>query len=110
MLDALQSVDITVNDTGPSVFQLRFTISKHSPLETIFLLTAGATPINILRVVVMVTVDGAPSVLIDGVVTQQQILPGNDAAHSTLSITGEDLERGDEADRLQRLPVPGDAG
>jgi hypothetical protein len=91
VLDALQSIDITVNDTGPSVFQLRFTIGKQSPLETIFLLTAGATPINIMRVVVMVTVNGQPSVLIDGVITQQQVLPGNDAAHSTLSITGEDL-------------------
>ena len=91
VLDALQSVDITVNDTGPSVFQLRFTISKRSPLETLFLLTGGAAPISILRVVVMVTVGGAPSVLIDGVVTQQQMLPGADAAHSTLSITGEDL-------------------
>ena len=29
--------------------------------------------------------------LIDGVVTQQQVLPGADTAHSTLSITGEDL-------------------
>ena len=43
VLDALQGIDITVNDTGPSVFQLRFTIGKQSPLETIFLLTAGAT-------------------------------------------------------------------
>jgi hypothetical protein len=91
VLEALQSVDITVNDTGPSVFQLRFSIGKRSPLETLFLLTAGAAPISILRVVVMVTVGGAPSVLIDGVVTQQQILPGADSAHSTLSITGEDL-------------------
>jgi hypothetical protein len=91
VVDALQSVDITVNDTGPSVFQLRFSISKRSPLETLFLLTGGSAPISILRVVVMVTVGGAPSVLIDGVVTQQQMLPGADAAHSTLSITGEDL-------------------
>jgi hypothetical protein len=91
VLDALQSIDITVNDTGPGVFQLRFTVSKQSPLETFFLLTAGATPINIMRVVVMVTVNGEPSVLIDGIVTQQQVLPGDDAAHSTLSITGEDL-------------------
>jgi hypothetical protein len=91
VLDALQSIDITVNDTGPSVFQLRFSIRKGSPLETIFLLAAGATPVSILRVVVMVTVGGSPSVLIDGVVTQQQVQPGADTAHSTLSITGEDL-------------------
>ncbi|HUR35914.1 MAG TPA: hypothetical protein VM032_19055 [Vicinamibacterales bacterium] len=91
VLDALQSVEVTVNDTGPSVFQLQFSIGKRSPLETIFLLTAGAAPINLLRVVVMVTVAGAPTVLIDGIVTQQQLLPGSDADHSTLSITGEDL-------------------
>jgi len=91
VLDALQSVEITVNDSGPSVFQLQFSIGKRSPLETMFLLSAGAAPISILRIVVMVTVGGMPSVLIDGVVTQQQVLPGVDAAHSTLSITGEDL-------------------
>jgi hypothetical protein len=90
-LDALQSVEVTVNDTGPSVFQLQFSIEKRSPLETLFLLTAGASPIPILRVVIMVTVGGASSVLIDGVVTQQQVLPGSDSVHSTLSVTGEDL-------------------
>ncbi len=90
-LDALQSVEVTVNDAGPSVFQLQFSIEKRSPLETLFLLTAGASPVPIFRVIVMVTVGGSSSVLIDGVVTQQQVLPGADSAHSTLSITGEDL-------------------
>ena len=89
VLDALQSIEITVTDTGPGVFQMRFSISKGSPLETVFLLTAGATPVNLLRVVVMVTVGGTASVLIDGIVTQQQILPGAAAAHSTLALTGE---------------------
>src|SRR3954470_12256814 len=91
VLDALQSVEVTVNDNGPSVFQLQFSIGKRSPLETLFLLSAGAVPLPILRVVVMVTVGGSPSVLMDGVVTQQQMLPGPDAEHTTLSITGEDL-------------------
>lgn len=91
VLDALQSVEVTVNDASPSVFQLQFSIGKRSPLETLFLLTAGASPLPILRVVIMVTVGGTPSVLIDGVVTQQQTLPGPDAEHTTLSITGEDL-------------------
>jgi hypothetical protein len=91
VLDALQSIEITVNDSGPSVFQLQFGIGKNSPLETIFLLTAGASPVNILRVVVMVTVNGTPSVLIDGIVTQQQILSGGGSSRALLSITGEDL-------------------
>jgi hypothetical protein len=91
VLDALQSIEITVNDTGPGVFQMQFSFSKGSPLETAFLLTAGATPVSLLRVVVMVTVGGTASVLVDGIVTQQQILPGADATHSTLALTGEDL-------------------
>jgi len=91
VLDALQSVEVTVNDTGPSVFQLQFSVDKRSPLETLFLLTAGASPVPILRVIVMVTVGGSSSVLIDGVVTQQQVLPGADSVRSMLSITGEDL-------------------
>jgi hypothetical protein len=91
VLDALQSIEVTVNDTGPSVFQLRFEVDKRSPLDTLFLLASGATPLPILRVVVMVTVGGTPSVLIDGVVTQQQHLPGSGGARSTLSVTGEDL-------------------
>ena len=36
-----------------------------------------------MRVVVMVTVNGEPSVLIDGIITQQQVLPGS-MRHSTL--------------------------
>ena len=91
VLDALQSIEVTVNDTGPSVFRLQFSISKQSPLETLFLLSTGAAPLPVLRVVIMVTVGGSPSVLMDGVVTQQQTLPGPDAEHTTLSIIGEDL-------------------
>ncbi len=35
--------------------------------------------------------NGTSHVLMDGVVTNHQILPGSDAGHATLSITGEDL-------------------
>ena len=44
-----------------------------------------------MRVVIVVIVNGTPHVLMDGVVTNHQIVPGRDAGHSTLSITGEDL-------------------
>ena len=91
VLDALRSIEITVNDVGPSVFQLRFEIDKRSPLESLFLLSGGAAPVSPLRVVVMVTVNGTPSVLIDGLATQQQTLPGGDGARTVLSVTGEDL-------------------
>jgi hypothetical protein len=90
VLDALNEVTVTTNDVGKSGFQLSFTLSTQSPLHTLFLLTGGAT-FPIVRVVIVVTLNGTPHVLMDGIVTNHQIIPGTDAAHTTLSITGEDL-------------------
>ena len=41
VLDALTSVEVTSNTEGASVFQLKFTIDKNSPLLTLFLLGGG---------------------------------------------------------------------
>jgi hypothetical protein len=90
VIDSLTDVSVTIKDVGQSGFQLSFTISNQSPLHTLFLLTSGS-PINVLRVVIVVILSGKPHVLMDGVVTNHQILPGNDSQHSTLTITGEDL-------------------
>src|SRR4029453_12654187 len=90
VMDALTDVSVTINDTGQSGFQLNFTLRTNSPFHTIFLLTGG-NPMPILRVVIVVIINGTPNVIIDGVVTNHQVAPGHDAGHSTLSITGEDL-------------------
>jgi hypothetical protein len=90
VVDALTDVEVTTSDTGPTVFQLSFTLSSKSPLHTLFLLTGGA-PLLFMRVIVVVTVKGTPTVLVDGVITNHQISPGSDAGHPVLVITGEDL-------------------
>jgi hypothetical protein len=90
VIDSLTEVSVMTNDVGQSGFQLSFTLSNRSPLHTLFLLTGGS-PINILRVVIVIIFQGTPHVIMDGVVTNHQILPGTDSQHSTLSITGEDL-------------------
>jgi hypothetical protein len=90
VLDALTSVTVTTDDSGKSGFQLSFTLSNRSPLHTLFLLTGGS-PVPILRVIIVVTLNGTPNVLMDGSVTNHQIAPGSDAGHSTLTLTGEDL-------------------
>jgi hypothetical protein len=89
-MDALTELSVTVNDVGASGFQLSFTLDNYSPLHTLFLLSSGAL-VPIMRVVIVVIVNGTPHVLMDGVVTNHQVLPGRDAGSSTLSITGEDL-------------------
>jgi len=92
VLDALTSVQVTTTTDGPSVFQLAFTLSTRSPLHTLFLLSGGAG-IPLVRVVIVITMGGAPDVLIDGVMTQHEISPGSDAGHAVLTVTGEDLTR-----------------
>lgn len=44
-----------------------------------------------MRVVLVATVNGVANVLIDGVITKNDIAPGDKGSNSTLTITGEDL-------------------
>ncbi|HLX68363.1 MAG TPA: hypothetical protein VKV04_01935 [Verrucomicrobiae bacterium] len=90
VLDSLVSVEVTVKDVGASGFQLTFSIDKQSPLQILFLL-AGGSPILFMRVVLVATVNGVPNVLVDGVVTNNHIAPGDKGSNSTLTLTGEDL-------------------
>ncbi|HEY9402524.1 MAG TPA: hypothetical protein VIQ24_07505 [Pyrinomonadaceae bacterium] len=91
VLDALTSVTVhTSAGEQRSGFSLTFSLSNQSPLQTIFLLTAGSLP-PIMRVVIVVTINGTPEVLMDGVITRHEIAPGNDPGHSTLTLSGEDL-------------------
>jgi hypothetical protein len=90
VIEALTDVTVTVNDVGQSGFELSFVLGTKSPLHTLFLLTGGS-PINILRVVIVVIFNGTPEVLMDGVVINHQISPGRDAGHAKLTVIGEDL-------------------
>src|SRR5258708_3475808 len=90
VLDALAEVEVTVRDVGTSGFQLTFSIDKQSPLQILFLLTGGM-PILFMRVVLVATVNGVANVLIDGVITNNHISPGDKGSNSTLTLTGEDL-------------------
>src|SRR5712691_2941661 len=71
VMDALASVEVTVNDVGVSGFQIKFSIDKQSPLQILFLL-AGGSPILFMRVVVVAVVNGVSKVLIDGVITNNE--------------------------------------
>ena len=73
VLDALEEVEVTINDTGTSGFQLTFLIDKQSPLQIMFLLTGGM-PLLFMRVVLVATINGSSTVLMDGVVTNNHIL------------------------------------
>jgi hypothetical protein len=91
VLDALTSVQVTVAAGSTSGFQLSFTLNNRSPLHTLFLIAGAEAPL--LRVIIILTINGRPNVLMDGVMTNQQVSPGGKPGESTLTITGEDLTK-----------------
>jgi hypothetical protein len=90
VIDALESVQVTSSAKGRSGFQLTFAVSKKSPLLTTMLPTGYFDPIT-TRVIIVVTLSGLPNVLMDGIVTRQELSPSSDPGQSRLTITGEDL-------------------
>ncbi len=104
VVDALRSVQVT-SGKDRSGFQLSFAVGKDSPLLTTMLPAGYFDPI-VTRVVIIATVNGVPHVLMDGLVTQQEMAPGSEPGTSTLSITGEDLSLAMDVVELT-IPYPG---
>jgi hypothetical protein len=89
VIDALMSVEVT-SEKDRSGFQLTFAVSKKSQLLNT-MLPAGYFDPMLTRVIIIVTLGGLPNVLMDGIVTRQEMSPSNEPGQSTLTITGEDL-------------------
>jgi hypothetical protein len=87
--DALLSAQVTVTAGERSGFQLAFDLSRNGVIST-SLLPAGAFDPEV-RVVLVVTVAGTPTVLMDGVITRQEVGVSGTPGQSTLTVTGEDL-------------------
>jgi hypothetical protein len=89
VVDALTSAQVTTSSGQRSGFQLTFTVAKGSLLETTLLPVGYFDPG--IRVILMATVNGIPNVLMDGIVTRQDMAPSNDVGGSTVTVTGEDV-------------------
>jgi hypothetical protein len=92
VLDALISVEVMARTEQASGFQLKFILSKNSPLQTIFLVAGGAQ-IPLVRVLILVTINGSTEVLMDGVMTNHEVTGGSAKESPVLTISGEDLSR-----------------
>ena len=104
VMQALQSVEVTTTVGSPSGFQLSFVLSNRSPLHTVFLIAANAVPLA-LRVILVATINGTPTVLSDGIITRQEIAPAQ-GGFSTLTITGEDLTTVMDRQQFNGIPYP----
>lgn len=109
VLDALESIEVRTASGRASGFQLTFRITARSELNTIFLIAAGtntsmATPP--LRVLMIVTMHGAPTPLFDGVMTNVEVQAGGQGRPGTLTVTGEDVTKVMDMQDWSGLPFP----
>jgi hypothetical protein len=93
VMEALSEVSVRIGAGGPtpSGFELKFATSKLSPITTQLLPSGFFDPPA--RVVIAATLLGSTTVLMDGVITQQDVAPSDESGKSVLSLKGEDLTR-----------------
>jgi len=87
--DALLNAQVTVTAGQRSGFQLGFDLAKSDLINKTLLPSGFFDPQT--RVIIVVTVNGTATVLMDGVIIRQEVAISNAAGQSTLTITGEDL-------------------
>jgi hypothetical protein len=91
ILEALDQVSVTHNDQGRSGFQISFQVGRSETDLVDYALLNSPQLKPFSRVLLMVTFSAIPQVLMDGMITNQQLSPGNGSGNSTLTITGEDV-------------------
>ena len=108
--EALESLEVTHTDDGPSGFQLTFNADRSSAFIPDYrLLLSHALAVG-MRVVIVVTLsNGIPHVLSDGFITHLQMGHSKAFGTATISVTGEDV--GIQMDMMEvsaEYPVLGD--
>jgi hypothetical protein len=92
LLEVLESIEVTQADEGRSGFQMIFKLGKGGQGFMDYALFAANPLLRIsFRVIVVLTVGAIPQVLMDGIITDQQVQPAQGDTPTTLTITGEDI-------------------
>ncbi|GAB7129700.1 hypothetical protein JCM19000A_42080 [Silvimonas sp. JCM 19000] len=104
MMDMLLNVTVTSAAGARSGFQLSFALENNSPLHTLLILSGGRVPW--LRVMILITLNSMPTVIMDGMITKQEVTGSNEPGQSTLTITGEDLSVAMDQQVFSGLPYP----
>jgi hypothetical protein len=85
-------------------FELTFELPVRSPLRTLFLLSGGGS-LPLMRVVLVVTINGTAQSIIDGVTTNVETQPGEGGV-SRLVVKGKDLSALMDVIEIPGLPFP----
>lgn len=86
---ALRRAEVTCDADGGDGFQLTFALARDAVVDYSVLLRGALSPFK--RVTVALLMGALPEVLIDGVITHQQLTPGEEPGSATLTVTGKDL-------------------
>jgi hypothetical protein len=103
VIDALSEVTVSSTVGAQGGFQLKFTLGKNSVVQQ--MLNSGSfNPRQ--RVIIAVTVNGQTEVLMDGIITKQELAPSSAPGKSVLAITGLDLTALMDFIDLTGIPYP----
>jgi hypothetical protein len=103
VIDALTGVQVTTTVGSQGGFQLKFAIGKNSAFAQ---LQASGFFDPRRRVIIAVTVNGSTEVLMDGIITKQDLTPSSAAGKSTFTVTGLDLTALMDFIDLTGIPYP----
>jgi hypothetical protein len=106
VVDALSSARVESGAAGtPSGFELTFDLPQRSSLRTLFLISGGGAMIPLMRVVLVVTINGRAESIIDGVATTVDTQPGEGGV-GKLIVRGKDLSALMNIIAIPGLPFP----
>jgi phage protein D len=92
LLDAIQKVEVTCSDREQNGFQIIFSVGRSGSADASeYPLLNSPLLKQFNRVIIMVAFGVVPKVLIDGVITHQQLNPSIEPGKSTYTVTGEGL-------------------
>jgi hypothetical protein len=103
VIDALTELQVSSTVGSQGGFQMKFTLGKLSPVHR--MLASGFFDPR-TRVIIAVTVNGSVEVLMDGIITKQDVTIDSKAGKSTLTITGVDLTALMDFIDLTGIPYP----
>lgn len=88
VIDSLTDVQVSSTVGSQGGFQLKFTMGKYSAMARLH--ESGYFDPR-RRVIIAVTVNGSTEVLMDGIITKQDLTPNSTAGKTTFTVTGLDL-------------------
>ncbi len=92
LAESLKSAEVTCSDDARTGFQLTFEVGRSGPADLLdypALLNPLLQPFT--RIILVVSLNALPAVLLDGIVTDQALTPGERPGSSTLTVTGSDI-------------------